>query len=457
MNSFLSECNFVLRGLQRVVVFINGLLVGVDSVLCLHNRLRVLFQLPVQLVGRFAEPHIGVGDKACFLVVFLNLLIGFLIELILAFKLVVLCFLRHSQLALSVAQTDFVLFCFNQNVGIFAVNLSELFLIGLSNGVILPSLRIGPQRLRAAIDRIGFKIDVVGQIRNSLRQHDENTMIFSLLLRAQFAQRVQLIETVDVIVRDIRRCFRRCDGIITSGSGVAHGAVKFTRRLSQLPDGRNSVVLGSVTERNDSSRQCGHGSYAQHDRTDGAAEHRSHVERFNDFGDCGVCRQCDRCTADYARECCNTLDERRILLHKLAEDIQHVRTGVVGIAQRRGKSIAYGNLEVVVGVLHHIQLGLRGGVSLVGFVRQSDILIPRGICRLYGAVHLVCCQSEGFEHIALANAGKAEVFQHQNSAFALFVQIAKPADKRCQSAQRVRIPHFRERIRRHSRDICEAL
>ena len=98
-----------------------------------------------------------------------------------------------------------------------------------------------------------------------------------------------------------------------------------------------------------------------------------------------------------------------------------------------------------------------GGVSLVGFVRQSDILIPRGICGLDGAVHLVSGQREGLEHIALANAGKTEVLQHEYGAFALLVQIAKSADKRRQSAQSVRIPHFCERIRRHSRDICEAL
>ena len=282
-------------------------------------------------------------------------------------------------------------------------------------------------------------------------------MIFLLLGSRFFTNRIQLFQPVNVLLRNCGRCHCAADRIIEARLCVGKRLVHVTRSFCQFLYGRSRTVFGCISHCHDSASQRGHGGHTQHDRPGHSTECCGNVQRFNDFGDCGVCRQCDRCTADYARECCNALDERRILLHKLAEDVQHIRTGVVSIAQRRGKSIAYGNLEVVVGVLHHVQLGLRGGVSLVGFVRQSDILIPRGICGLDGAVHLVSGQREGLEHIALANAGKTEVLQHEYGAFALLVQTAKSADKRRQSAQSVRIPHFCERIRRHSRDICEAL
>ena len=282
-------------------------------------------------------------------------------------------------------------------------------------------------------------------------------MIFPLLLCAQLTQRVQFLKAVDVIVRNIRGCLGCRDGTIASGFGFVHSAVEFPRCLRQLAHRGNGIIFRCLADSDNASSQRSYGGHAQHDRTDSAAEHRSHIKSLDDLGNGGIGCQCCRCATYHAGKGCNAFYESRIVLNILTGNIERVCTRVVEIAQRRCKGIAYGNFQVGVGVLHHVQLGLCCGVAFVCLVRQGDVLIPRGIRRLHGAVHFIRSQSEGFEHIALANAGQTEILQNERCAFSTLIQIAKSADECCEGAQSVRIPLLLKLIRRHSRDICEAL
>lgn len=100
----------------------------------------------------------------------------------------------------------------------------------------------------------------------------------------------------------------------------------------------------------------------------------------------------------------------------------------VCLAERGDVGVADGGLEVVIGVLHHGQPALRGGIPLVGLVGEGGILLPRGICGVHRTGHLVCGQPQSLEHIALPDAGQPKVFQHKHGAFALLVQLAQVDD-----------------------------
>ena len=82
-------------------------------------------------------------------------------------------------------------------------------------------------------------------------------------------------------------------------------------------------------------------------------------------------------------------------------------------------------------------------------------MLPGGICSVHRAGHLVCGKTQGFEHIALPDAGQPQVFQHEDGALALLVQLAEPADEGSQGAHGVVLPRRRKFFGGHTRDTGE--
>ena len=100
---------------------------------------------------------------------------------------------------------------------------------------------------------------------------------------------------------------------------------------------------------------------------------------------------------------------------------------------------------------------MRGGISLVGLVGEGGILLPCGIGGVHCAGHLIRGQAQGFEHIALPDAGQTEVFQHKDGTLALLVQLTQPADEGGQGAHGVVLPCGGEFFGGHTRDTGELL
>ena len=134
------------------------------------------------------------------------------------------------------------------------------------------------------------------------------------------------------------------------------------------------------------------------------------------------------------------IHQRRILLDELCNAVENIRADGVRLPQSGGIGVADGHLQVLIGVLHHGELGLGSGVPLAGLVDQGGIGIPLLVCQTHGAAHLVGRESKAFQHIALAHAGQAQVLQDKHGIFALLVQLAQTGNEALQRAHGVAFP-----------------
>ena len=176
---------------------------------------------------------------------------------------------------------------------------------------------------------------------------------------------------------------------------------------------------------------------------------------MRNLNDDGIAGKGGSYKTDGACKCCDGIDQSRILLNELGKAVERLRSHFIGFSKRRGIGISDCYREVVVGVLHHGQPALRGGVALVGLVGEGGILLPSSICSVHCASHLVCGKTQGFEQIALPDAGQTQVFQHEDGALALLVQLAEPADEGSQGAHGVGLPRRRKFFGGHTRDTGE--
>ena len=281
-------------------------------------------------------------------------------------------------------------------------------------------------------------------------------MVLPVLLVGIEPRRLHLLQLADVGVCDACSGHGGGNSIVIGGLGLVHRLPHSSGGFGQLFHTGYGVIRRSGGQSNDARRDCGHGSGNAHDDID-AGDRRCE----NGTGGCGyLCsdrigsqRGDDR--ADHACKGGDGVDKCRIFLNERRNAVEDLRADAVSLAERGSIGVADGYLEVVVGVLHHGQPALRGGVALVGLVGEGGILLPGGICSVHRAGHLVCGKTQGFEHIALPDAGQPQVFQHEDGALALLVQLAEAADEGSQGAHGVVLPRRRKFFGGHTRDTGE--
>ena len=281
-------------------------------------------------------------------------------------------------------------------------------------------------------------------------------MVLPVLLVGIEPRRLHLLQLADVGVCDACSGHGGGNGIIIGGLGLVHGIPHPLGRLGQLVHGGNGVIGGGGGKGGNCGGHTGHSSGHAHDdihARNGCGEHGGRSSSY-------LCADSVRGKghyyhAEHAREGCNGIYQCRVLLDELRNAVENVRANGVRLPQRGGIGITDGHLQVLIGVLHHGELALGGGIPLSGLVGEGGILLPRGIRGVHRAGHLVCGQSQGFEHIALPDAGQPQILQHEHGAFALLVQLTQTADEGGQGAHGVVPPGRGELFGGHARDTGE--
>ena len=108
-------------------------------------------------------------------------------------------------------------------------------------------------------------------------------------------------------------------------------------------------------------------------------------------------------------------------------------------------------------VLEILQLALRGGVALVGFLGQRGVLFPcagRHILRPREKVGSIDSTEHG---IAQSDFLDADLVQHRDGAFALIVQFGQSHDERLECGGGIAVPQGFELLSGHSGDLAEIL
>ena len=419
----------------------------------------------MQVVVFLREKGGRVGIIAVLVVVFIRLLLRVRPQRVHLRVGVRQLLLRGLQRVLRLGESDAVFLSFDQHGGILGIQRGQLILIRLLHGVLLPRFGVGAERGGAAVDGVGLQVDIVGQLRHHLAEQRKSVVILPVLLVGIEPGSLQLFQLADVGICNACRRHGGGNGIVIGGLGVVHRFTHTAGSFGQLLHAGYGVIRRGGGKGNDARRDRGHGSGNAHDDID-AGDRR----REDGAGGCGYLRgylrgyrvggkRGDDC-ADHAHKGGDGVAQCRVFLNERRNAVEDFRADAVGLAERGGVGVTDRHFEIVVGVLHHGQAALRGGIALVGLVGEGGILLPCGIGGVHRAGHLVRGKAQGFEHIALPDAGQAEVFQHKDGALALLVQLAQPADERGQGAHGVVLPCGGEFLGGHTRDageLCKAV
>ena len=358
---------------------------------------------------------------------------------------------------MSLGKTDTVFGLLHQNGVILLCKLIFVFLICLSLCVFFPRLGICAKCIGAALNGAVLDIDQIRKLWHQLTQQCQSVSILLLFFVGKVGIFAHLLQFCDVLIGNICCRHGRGDGAIIGGLGLVHRFPHIPCCLRQLLHRGNGIIRKCRCQRRNYSDRASHSC--------GNCEDRSQRGGRNGCeGRCCCSRQFDDDGISSKRGCYKTngtcerrdrIDQGRILLDKLGKAVEHFRPQLIRFSECRCIGIADRHFEIVVGVLHHGQAALYGGVALIGLVGEGGILLPCGIGGVHRAGHLVCGKTQGFEHIALPDAGQTQVFQYEDGALALLVQLAEPADEGSQGAHGVVLPRRRKFFGGHTRDTGE--
>ena len=255
-------------------------------------------------------------------------------------------------------------------------------------------------------------------------------MILPVLLLSTDTGGLHLLQLGDVGICHAGGRQRGGNRIVVGGVGLVHRFPHTLGRLSQLVHRGNGVIGGGGGKSGDGGGHAGHGrSYAHDDihTRDGCGEHGGCGGR--DLRAHGVGGQGRDHQAQYPHEGSDGVDQGRILLDELGNRIEDLGAHGVGFLERRGVGVADGHLQVLVGVLHHGQLALGGGIPLCGLVDQGGVFVPGVTADLQGVGEHVAGAGRTEQGVTHTDVGQAHVVQNGDCAASLGFHIAEALDK----------------------------
>ena len=421
----------------------------------LHGGIEV-FYLPLRLVNFVVVPV----DSALQVTVLLGqgriIIDGILVQLVHARHSVGTLFFRCVYSELCLRQLNTVFGLLHQDIIVLLGELVHVLLVCLSFRIFPPRLRVGAESGGTALNRTVLDVNQIGELWYQLAQQRQGISILLLLLIGELGIIPHLLQLCNILVSDIGSRYGLCSRILKRFPCLVHGIPHPLGRLGQLVHRGNGVIGGGGGKGGDGGGHAGHGRSYAHDDVHARDRGREQLHKGNDhFCDCGVCGKTGRSEAHDPHKGRHSIYKGRVLLDKFRDSIEHSCAYGVGFLERRGVGVADGHLQILVGILHHGQPALRGGIPLVGLVGEGGILLPRSIRGIYCAGHLVCGQAQSLEHIALPDASQPQVLQHEHGAFALLVQLAQTADEGGQGTHGIVLPCGGELIGGHTRDACE--